>query len=317
MTAVSPLDALHELEVADEMFFDAILHVGMQQGFSNGLSLVVPKKLRPAFVLALLKFRKVWTLQRRGSELKFIEFLGQEVAGSEDNNASHQEPGRLKLIKDLDYPMHLVLTQLIQLGYWRGSTVTQVGDFLTLGDVIRIWPVGFATPVQIEYFGDTIDLIYSYNASTGKSIVQFDKIEIEPVLESESAEKFELIEDLPKTNSICLLFDPDTIDPKFDSDFVQKIEYLHENNISTVNVSGFGESADILKVADFDLVLKLNNSLKETNLGAKLDEFLHGKQKIKRKKVNRIPLQQSRFRFLALYIVCHSYQQYSIVRAIL
>ncbi len=84
------------------------------------------------------------------------------------------------------------LETLEQFGYRRESLVTSTGEYAVRGFIIDIFPIEASHPIRIEFFGDEIDNVRSFDENTQMSVGTISKYEILPFKEVDTA----------KTNSI-------------------------------------------------------------------------------------------------------------------
>ena len=70
--------------------------------------------------------------------------------------------------------------KLFDMGYRREALTNTTGDMSIRGYVIDIFPVGFNDPVRIEFWGDDIENIKSFNIDTQLTLEKLDKITIKP-----------------------------------------------------------------------------------------------------------------------------------------
>jgi transcription-repair coupling factor (superfamily II helicase) len=68
-------------------------------------------------------------------------------------------------------------------GYSRTSTVMEPGDFAIRGGVIDVYPPGSTEPVRLDFFGDSLESIRSFDAETQRTTRQLDSVEFTPVSE--------------------------------------------------------------------------------------------------------------------------------------
>lgn len=76
----------------------------------------------------------------------------------------------LELAKGSDYAPELLLEQATEWGYTRVSMVTQPGEMARRGDIFDIFPPGYARPVRLEFFGDTLDELRFFDAESQRSL---------------------------------------------------------------------------------------------------------------------------------------------------
>lgn len=68
-------------------------------------------------------------------------------------------------------------------GYARAATVMEPGDYAVRGGVIDVFPPGSPEPVRLDFFGDTLESIRSFDPETQRSLRQLTSIEFNPVSE--------------------------------------------------------------------------------------------------------------------------------------
>lgn len=73
--------------------------------------------------------------------------------------------------------------KLIQSGYERVSIVEGKGEFSIRGGILDIYSPVSSIPFRIEFFGDEIDSIRSFNTESQRSIDKFNEVEIFPAKE--------------------------------------------------------------------------------------------------------------------------------------
>lgn len=80
-----------------------------------------------------------------------------------------------------DLSPDLILDQTIEWGYERVSMVTAPGEIARRGDILDIFPGGYAKPVRIEFFGDMIEEMRVFDAESQRSLQNTKEITIIPV----------------------------------------------------------------------------------------------------------------------------------------
>lgn len=93
------------------------------------------------------------------------------------------------LKKGDEIPFALIADWLSDLGYRRSSVVADKGEFAVRGGIIDLFPVHSASPYRIEFFGDTIDNLRSFDPIGQKSIAKVESIFVSPALELELLNK--------------------------------------------------------------------------------------------------------------------------------
>lgn len=88
----------------------------------------------------------------------------------------HLKPGEIVEQRDLE-------NFLVVNGYTRVSTVRERGEYAQRGGIIDIYAPGLPDPVRLDFFGDTLESIRSFDPETQRSLKQLKKIEFSPVSE--------------------------------------------------------------------------------------------------------------------------------------
>jgi transcription-repair coupling factor (superfamily II helicase) len=79
-------------------------------------------------------------------------------------------------------------------GYLRAGVVRDIGDYAVRGGILDLWPSTHAEPVRLDFFGDTLESIRSFDAQTQRSTGQLHSLDLVPLSEvrltSESIKRF-------------------------------------------------------------------------------------------------------------------------------
>lgn len=86
----------------------------------------------------------------------------------------------LDLAPGQDYSPDLIIAQAQEWGYERVQMVTVPGEMARRGDILDIFPAGYARPVRLEFFGDNIEEIRLFDADTQRSLVNLPEMELIP-----------------------------------------------------------------------------------------------------------------------------------------
>jgi transcription-repair coupling factor (superfamily II helicase) len=68
-------------------------------------------------------------------------------------------------------------------GFMRASTVREAGEYAVRGGIIDLYPPGLADPVRLDFFGDTLESIRSFDPETQRSTDQLRALDLVPVAE--------------------------------------------------------------------------------------------------------------------------------------
>ena len=70
---------------------------------------------------------------------------------------------------------------LVDAGFTREDPADEQGEFAVRGGIVDIFPAGELHPVRLEFIGDTIETLRTYDPSTQRSILPIDQIAIVPL----------------------------------------------------------------------------------------------------------------------------------------
>jgi len=68
-------------------------------------------------------------------------------------------------------------------GYLRTDTVRETGEFALRGGIVDIFPSGREMPVRLDFFGDELEVIRSFDAATQRNIAKLEEVFLRPVAE--------------------------------------------------------------------------------------------------------------------------------------
>lgn len=71
----------------------------------------------------------------------------------------------------------------MELGYQPADTVLEAGQFSHRGGILDVWTPSSAEPVRLEFFGDEVDTIRSFNPATQRTVRSLDELLITPARE--------------------------------------------------------------------------------------------------------------------------------------
>ena len=94
------------------------------------------------------------------------------------------EQSILSLKINHEYNMNIIIQKLNDLGYSREPLVEKTGDYAVRGFVIDVFPVGCENPIRLEYFGDEIQSIRTFNVETQRTIHDIQNTVIYPYYEN-------------------------------------------------------------------------------------------------------------------------------------
>src|SRR5262249_28063102 len=80
-------------------------------------------------------------------------------------------------------PMDAFLTFLQESGFSRSGTVVDPGDFAVRGGIVGRYPPGADQPVRLDFFGDTLESIRTFDPDSQRSTGQLHRLTIDPANE--------------------------------------------------------------------------------------------------------------------------------------
>lgn len=157
----------------------------------------------------------------------------------------------IRLAINLQFPMEKLVLQLIEYGYQRESKVEVEGTFAVRGGIIDVFCPTSEIPTRIEFFGNTIDSIRTFDPITQISVEKIDKILVFPVKElsvnGDTPGQFDFIPNYISQDSVVILNDltnlkiisQQLIEKEY-GDFKplnEIISLIYENEIHPINLS--------------------------------------------------------------------------------
>lgn len=94
-------------------------------------------------------------------------------------------PLYLTLKKGQTIPFEKVIKHLLELGYERTTLAEDKGQFAVRGGIIDLFPISLHNPYRLDFFGDEIERIKSYDPVSQNSTGEVDHIEVVPLNERE------------------------------------------------------------------------------------------------------------------------------------
>lgn len=130
------------------------------------------------------------SLSQRLDSLKFLSsdesgIIVTSVAGLEYviSGRKEFENHKLSFKNGSEYELATLANVLISMGYHRESIVAKPADFAIRGDILDIYPLDCENPLRIEFFGDEVDSIRTFDETTQLKIADVKSAEIIPATE--------------------------------------------------------------------------------------------------------------------------------------
>ncbi len=87
------------------------------------------------------------------------------------------------LVRDKDFPREMLIERLFAGGYVREEPLFGPGQFSVRGGIVDVWSPDAEAPVRIEFFGDTVESIRTFDPDTQLSTGQLAEIALAPMRE--------------------------------------------------------------------------------------------------------------------------------------
>jgi transcription-repair coupling factor (superfamily II helicase) len=68
-------------------------------------------------------------------------------------------------------------------GFVRASTVREAGDYALRGGIVDLFAPGMDLPVRLDFFGDTLESIRSFDAETQRTVFELRRLDLVPISE--------------------------------------------------------------------------------------------------------------------------------------
>ncbi len=84
------------------------------------------------------------------------------------------------ILRGEDVELDGLIRSLVHLGYENVSLVQVIGDFSVRGGIIDIFPPGYDAPLRLDFFGDTVESLRTFDPISQRSITEIDEAVILP-----------------------------------------------------------------------------------------------------------------------------------------
>lgn len=123
-----------------------------------------------------------------------------------------------------------VVKKLTQMGYVRVGDVEGKGAFALRGDILDIFPIGANNPVRVDFFGDEVEKIKTYDLETGDRLEPMTAITILPATDCFiSAEEIAAVQEVLRENL---------------RDFADRESYIRASNVAAELLSSIDLAKD-------------------------------------------------------------------------
>ena len=152
----------------------------------------------------------------------------------------------LTLSKNMEISHNKLVEQLQLLGYKKETIVTKTGELGIRGFIIDLFPLGENHPIRLEFFGDNIESIRTFDENTQRSLEYINQITIYPC--TEFLANIPLVENKPEPlenyievdsiqdyliEPVIIYKDPNSIKNTYENIVIDVKNYIEEKNIIT------------------------------------------------------------------------------------
>jgi transcription-repair coupling factor (superfamily II helicase) len=79
------------------------------------------------------------------------------------------------IIRGEEVDQNELVCHLVAAGYESASLVQNIGDFSVRGGIVDIFPPGFTAPVRLDFFGDVVESLRTFDPITQRSLAEFEE----------------------------------------------------------------------------------------------------------------------------------------------
>jgi transcription-repair coupling factor (superfamily II helicase) len=128
---------------------------------------------------------------------------------------------------------------LVDAGFSREDPADEPGEFAIRGGIADVFPAGAAHPVRLEFIGDTIETLRTYDPSTQRSIAPIDQVAIVPLRDVLQGNRGATIFDYlaRASTSRVVLSERDEVDANV-TKLVAQIQQSYENLLAQTRGTG-------------------------------------------------------------------------------
>ncbi len=127
-----------------------------------------------------LKIKRLETLEKITNEKSKPHLIVTSLMGYLKFLPDKQKKSSLLIeLSNKNISREIILERLEELGYRKDSLVTATGEYAVRGFIIDVFPIQNDLPIRIEFFGEEIDSIKTFDENTQRSIEEISKIEIQ------------------------------------------------------------------------------------------------------------------------------------------
>ena len=179
--------------------------------------------------------------------------------------------------KGQEVPVGDITKQLRELGFNEVDYVYEPGQFALRGSILDVYSYSCEYPYRIDFFGDDVESVRTFQVEDQLSLDARDRVEIVPELEADEAAQEPFLSLLPKDTIIATkdyLYVRDAIDAAFQEDMplvtgvqfmhqaegFRRIEFGHRASISDCSIIRFNITIQPLFHKNFEMLFQAFDS---------------------------------------------------------
>ncbi len=133
------------------------------------------------------------------------------------------------------------IKKLIEIGYKKAPSTTQVGTFSVRGGVIDIFPINSSTPIRLDLFDNEIEYLKTFNPETQRSIEVIKEASIFPINELIYEFNEKIIDNIKKDAKNYSLLEKDFIDLQNYNNNEKMYKYINYITDETENILDYDQ----------------------------------------------------------------------------
>lgn len=141
-----------------------------------------------------------------------------------------------------EIPLDQLAKWLLQAGYRRESLVAKPGEFAMRGDIVDVYPLDQDNPIRMEFFGDEVDTIKTFDLSSQRSTDDLEKIDlsaaIDHVFQAEDLEKAAaaIAQEMTDDSAVDLELAKESLEQgQLPENYIRYIDYLQEDHYTLLD----------------------------------------------------------------------------------
>ncbi|MFI5304376.1 MAG: transcription-repair coupling factor [Nitrospiria bacterium] len=179
---VSPTSEEAEKLINDLQFFFSIFGIEENIFYFPSLEIIPYEQVDPPPGIVSERTRTLRNLNQISSEAKNIVVAPSQALMSQIPTIESFHKASFLLRQFDQISKESLLEHLIELGYEATGMVETPGEFSHRGGIVDFWPVEKDLPVRLEFEGDLVESLRSFNPFDQRSVCSHEEVDLWPVL---------------------------------------------------------------------------------------------------------------------------------------